>query len=702
MSTSRCKLRTVILVLVSFAFGTLLLSYFMFSFTIHDPALFNPLQTDIYPALFHPLQTDIYAHLSQSNPVNFDIFYQDEYIKGYDHWIRGLSDTKLLNDIPGSNCLYPSVPNQLTDAQAFNFDFIYANTYSCHDNQFSWRHDRVILIWCYGLPQYFESSDITCGSSKSHAPKSNHPNWKTLTTKPIQSTLLVPLKLQPQTQVTWIKCKDEYNLHFSLVSLFELNDSLYITKRKQIQHNFNTVPPNIVLFVIDSTSRSNFMRGAPQSVDYLSELMRHETISDAPSPCKIIQYFRYSTVGHGTGANMFALNHGIAQYYDALGYYVPGYDPNTTDTKARNVHYLSHNVFAKTKVCPGKFDIELAVDYVLQLQKSMHNTHVPFVITAHTQTNHRSDAKFIWNMDRHIRHLLENINKQNTIIHLLADHGTYQTDNIYGRWETRNPLSIQLIPNILFEQRILNLTRLRINEQRLVSHLDMNRFYKEIAHKLSDTDTAVEYLNHSESIIDTEIAVDRPCHHSNCFCEVFEEIDPQQTNTEYLSLIIDNVNRLTGLGQLDCKILNKNDFKIISNMRSTVVKKQPIEIIDIQQTQRSLGVNDTEYEQLKKEFKILTFGAVIDTNQIGYTVKHKSNIPEITRKDYFKYEPCITTEYDFANYAPFHSYFARKLQSGDSKEPVFRNKTLTILMLKQLKEMWNLRLCSCKTRTLQY
>eukprot|EP01083_Nonionella_stella_P072361 195061_1 len=655
--------------------------------------------------------------------IDYDMFFTGKYLRSYDHWIRGLWTTKLENT-PGSNCLYPSVPFEMLPIQTWNADLKYNAISACNAALFSEVFERTALVKCNSFVTYFESDTFIYGEHIK--PMDNDTRLKVLNRLSPEYNIdknedsVYVLRLRNTTQLVWIRCGRLWNYHFTLLPLRQLNQSLHTQKKQTISKYFgDQTPPNVLIFVMDSTSRSNFIRGAPESVDYLSNMLRREK----DTTFKILQWFRYSTIAWGTGKNLGNLlkSHvnpkigGLSRHFDELGYYVPGWRELVRDSTNKvswsdvECHYLSYNVFQKDchSSDPGKLDIELAVEFALQLEHQ--NRDIPWFTVLHTQTNHRANAPMAGIMDRYVRNLIERMDKRHTIIHLQADHGTYQTSNIYGNWESQNPVGIQMIPNYLFDKTgVLNLTRLRLNEQRLVHHRDMYRFYRELLCKLSNqilegnsplnyNDTVMRYVSDdlSISIIDKEVAIDRPCTGIKmCFCEVFE-VQKDVPDPDTIELILDTINGLTGNGQLACNRLNSNDFSIISNIEAS---KHSIKIIEIEQTQRSLkaNVSDEEYKALKEEFKILRYSAVIKQNNITTEIRHLDDIPLILRKDYFKYEKCLTTQYDLNMYSQWHPYFEQQLQAGDSPEPVFVNPNMTIQMLQQQREQWNLRLCHCK------
>ena len=72
-------------------------------------------------------------------------------------------------------------------------------------------------------------------------------------------------------------------------------------------------PVNILNIILDGTSRSNFIRELPRTVNVLEEieLDQKRTMFKKPSKHRVFQFFRYNTVGHSSRENIFALENGL-------------------------------------------------------------------------------------------------------------------------------------------------------------------------------------------------------------------------------------------------------------------------------------------------------------------------------------------------------------------------------------------------------
>eukprot|EP01083_Nonionella_stella_P017258 48240_1 len=666
-------------------------------------------------------RTTIHTHHSISS---------DEYLRSYYHWIEGISGTKLINNISISNCVIPSLPvqYQLPFKQSFNQNILFTKTALFKANQFSilLHRNRVIIIECDTNPYASESRSIYNSNYKQKSRR-----WRRVS-QTLNSTVWV-LQLQQYTQATWIRCGQRSNFHYSLLSLQTLNATLYDTKRRQLQQTFGTeMPPNIVLFIIDSTSRSSFVRSLPNTMDYLSNLLidRHSN-----SPVDIIQFFRYSTVGWGTVSNLNALlggfcahcnnqNHSysydLSRFYDNFGYYVPGLHEDVDKTYGEYsdlYHYLTGNVLPHSKDGNGpaigyRYDVEWASLFTLQLQKigTSSDPEIPFFVPIHSSSNHVAGGIETFQLDEIMHNFVRDMDKFNTVVHIVSDHGSLigrsLRNNVFTKWEMKNPVSIMLIPKTL---SVIDIDVLKQNEQRMVNHYDMHLFYKqllyELSHKSMDYKKDIEdtlprdddgFILSEYDLMHGLVAVNRSCHKKNdmwCFCNVMRSLPLSDIShmRQYVTLSINTINNLTGNGEYDCRRLDPSDFKITFYMEMESVNGKNVEIVI-----EYIMTNEREANTRRNSNTLLSFAVRIHINRLNQmtipTILHGGgDIPDIMRTDYFKYENCITTDYDSTHYVN-RTIVTNLLCCG---EPVLINKNNMVSLL-QKREPYNLRLCKCK------
>eukprot|EP01083_Nonionella_stella_P019190 53336_1 len=685
--------------------------------------------------------------------------YDYAYTVSYDNWIRGIGDNYLWNNESNSTCLYPRVPYKMNEAQAINRDILFHHKHYCESAQsFSEIFDRVITAHCPSSAtlQIAEFDDIYHGEP----PVFNSTDWKLIPqnqsvgsimrgrNNQLQQLLVYTIELQETSQTSWVWCENQHQYHFALLPLKQRNETLYKEKSENIKRNFNNaVPPNVVVFIIDSTARANFFRGASSTIQYLSNLQL-----DRESKVKtdVLQFFRYSTVGWGTGQNLLGLagggctlcrKHpfaqnctGLAEYYDSLGYESLGYTYYINNREGNRFpwqsgamgadnncdFYLSQNVLPKP--CKHGNDVRWAKDYALQsiaLQRNM-DQDVPYFVILHSQANHVTSGNLIFQYDAWVRELVEYIDKDNTILHIVGDHGSLvgaSLANIFGTWEMMNPVSILMLPQWL-DKRLHFLDVMRVNEQRFTNHYDMHYFFKQLLVKLlkepmqeemaqkveeslpiSDADRAMSY-----SLMDTEIPVDRDCDQINlqfCFCEVLQEIEltnsVRRRDAKYVDTIVDTINEVTGNGEWHCEVLKAREFVIEIHLEN---KEN-----DYMQIVIEKFVDDVEErERLITDNRLLSFTATFrkqhsDEYKLGEIKRDGKPMPSISRLDYFKYEECLITSYQRDNFRSYDPYFAQRTGFGTDLEPIFEDYNMTTTMLtytNKTQRHWNLRVCHCK------
>ena len=189
----------------------------------------------------------------------------------------------------------------------------------------------------------------------------------------------------------------------------------------------------------------------------------------------------------------------------------------------------------------------------------------------------------------------------------------------------------------------------------------------------------------SESILSSEISPKRECvgiSNGFCFCDLFENKQITQhllkNDQKYIDLVIETINNLTGNGRWNCLKLDPNDFTVSLHMINSAGN---IEII----VQEKDNEQNQDADNDKRLLSVLVY---INLNKNDFSIPLENHsigkLPKIIRIDLFKYENCLTTNYE--------SYQHR---FGDSVEPIFIDKNMTINMLKY-NETYNLRLCKCK------
>ena len=195
-----------------------------------------------------------------------------------------IGDEYLSNDNISQNYSYQPIPSKLA------YDMIMSDTPNVNNNnndkQFSNLFEETLIINCdtEQTPMIAEFDQLLYH---------NQPMKELNKFKPIKSKIndgnIFIHSLKRKTQLVITKCNDLFEMQLSMKSLFNFNYRSYKHKKQTIKDQFdinNNIPPNIVIFVIKSMSRSNFIRSFPMTVDYLSKLMINQK-----SKTSVLQFF---------------------------------------------------------------------------------------------------------------------------------------------------------------------------------------------------------------------------------------------------------------------------------------------------------------------------------------------------------------------------------------------------------------------------
>ena len=172
-----------------------------------------------------------------------------------------------------------------------------------------------------------------------------------------------------------------------------------------------------------------------------------------------------------------------------------------------------------------------------------------------------------------------------------------------------------------------------------------------------------------------------------------------------LNQTIERINYLTGNGEFDCKILDVNDFTVIEYLESEMLTYLLIE-------QGIQYGNVQKYNQLKKENRVLQYSVTFKQSRmwdnkikshvyrydIPLAMRDDVRVPLIERTSYFKYEKCITNDYDLTPWKDKKTgEFADYLAKTNIHHPpvMFKNEQFTKQLMRKVGKL-SLRLCSCK------
>eukprot|EP01083_Nonionella_stella_P076151 207362_1 len=695
--------------------------------------------------------------------------------QSFEQWIKGIGDTKLSNEGFSETCVVPNIAGfGLSKHTVTHQSPFYTQIHNCNDKQ-KWsqlieitKHERYVMInrakfKCNQIFEY-QSPSILRGN----VDKVNEDDlWEEITDYDHDASL-IKLTLHKNTQSVWLACRlprrTIWNHYVSVLPLKIRSPSNYESQlRKYKMHKFDKQNmPNVILFVVDSTSRSNFHRGSVSTDDYLEQVMQHEK-----REFELFEFFRHSTVGWGTGKNLMGMVQGgnhmkleldLFEFYHKMGYIVPGieeylevidknwdaknesniYAPEQWDQTNQYVFYLTKNVFHFNCKHVQYYSTEAMVEFVIDAVNVVYNEYdspLPYFMVVHMEDNHRADGWFSYVLDRYFRRLVEYFDFSNTIFHIIGDHGSLvgtSTSTQFGRWEASNPISLMFVPLNLFPAD--NMDILRANQQRFVTHYDFHVFFKQIpllftdlygSHALED----IEWINESlpvqpmepkrtrhrmtkmyRNIYSEVVDVNRTCAEIDapkgfCFCDIPMDvaITPEliERDAHLIDYAVNTINNLTGNGKYDCEVLDPSQFTVTTHLEH-VHTHGDIQLV-LQQISDATQTSD-EYQNALRKNKVLSYMAYIESDnkkdmklQIPDVDRDGMMVPLIERLDYFKFEQCITREYDIVSFKKDDEFKEQFEDTNNDLPPVmFANMNYTKALLRK-QQPFNLRLCKCKT-----
>ena len=260
-----------------------------------------------------------------------------------------------------------------------------------------------------------------------------------------------------------------------------------------------------------------------------------------------------------------------------MGYYVPGFSEigiDKVDEHECTFYLSSHDMFICNSTINQNCNSKYGQQMVLQLlNEPPMNVPIFTIIYADTMN------------DKYLREMVENIDKSNTILNIISDSGGQPRSNIFGYWESKNPVNIMLIPSRY------TYDNLKLNQQKYINHFDINLFYKEFMLNLMESSNNINgsmlskykklvYENQpisSKSILNEIISNDRSCDFIDkgyCFCDIFRKSQMTkelvEDNVPTIKLIIDKINKLTQTGdkirRSKCEKLNADKFELNSRL----------------------------------------------------------------------------------------------------------------------------------------
>eukprot|EP01083_Nonionella_stella_P085050 235552_1 len=714
-------------------------------------------QEDIMNAL--PNTTSPSEYMDMAHSASY--FVSDEDKSRFVYWMKGIGNETLSNkgfdDDLASYCRFPP-SNGRTPLPLYKYTNKFVQHYeklkTCESNIFSTLYGRTIVIknLSFTKCEHLQSASVFDYLYwRSPEFRRHERDFETIHNVDNVDASDIVLFLNDDTQITFIRCSpwnNSYNyirnVHYSILPLHAHRPSSYLTQ-KEIHSSLTSdsafVLPNVLILIIDSTSRANFMRTTPILQSFLNDILYENG-----SPSYLYQFFRHSTTGSDTWANLKGLFKGITdnndmktpleqrmslaqtnakymdmyEFFHQLGYVIPEYHRiGEYDhanvwlqgfNKQMNTHFLCQQLHWRG--CNfGRYPKQ----WLEIIEKWLLNRDIdglPYFINVNLEDNHVNAGVEMLDIDDSLRDFLKRIDLANTVVWFLGDHGNKMGALNYATrypniLEANNPFSFLFFPK-KSAQYILNFDAIHRNilqnQQKLITHWDLNYFFKQLPLLFIENQSMIRYVEdiienssfHAhvkkglKSIMFDSINHNRTCKDIGfnagsaqfCLCAKRYIIDSNETYNKdsFLAIAIEYINNRIGNGLWDCEKLKVFNFEICGN----IVASQSL------------------YSQQHKIYEF-DIKHVDDKNNLEYFVSmSKGNVIKVERVDLFKYESCIIDpETEVTKDHEIWKAFIAK--HNWEYQPIFKNQMLMDRIARMRNETLetsrniNLRLCSCKT-----
>jgi len=453
--------------------------------------------------------------------------------------------------------------------------------------------------------------------------------------------------------------------------------------------------PNILILVLDSTSRREFAQEAP----FFLRKLRKKYGEKGTSGSRLFEFIRYTTVGFKTPHNIRGLLKGCSNSENCInhiplskvlsgnGYAIMGRDTLYAPNKQKPLLEILVDSKISRRGCRyGRRGLGLNIEFMMKMNQEFETrcADVPRFLALHDSDRHDLHYK---NCQQCLLKLLD-LDLTNTILYIVGDH---------GKQDRQNPVSLLVVPNRLITPSLIE------NQYRMVSHFDMywtllgwgtltntwksTRFFNRNHYMLYQTMGNQSCVHHKCDIIApktrkwaTNLSIqkipwNRTCVDANipekwCLChkrDTVKELNVtlfQEIGRQVVSL----VNRYTGNGSYDCRFLEQKNFQVVGvkqyNNRNAY--------LEIQERRGKLG--------FRAELSI--HNGYWNISFPPYNLYGQRGIPHIRRLDRFSEESCLFLD-------PLEESF---------HPPTFKSGVVNLFKDGKYSDQWNLRWCSCKSR----
>ena len=432
--------------------------------------------------------------------VFFSIIWIELSRKAQEGWNKGISGVNMEYKWEGCDIKLPGTPwAEIIPDKTFNFFF----SSECPIiEKFSSLEDNILTIKCDKDAEIVELPDFLSAHTDEFVLEENGlSNWKN-TSKSLEKRYKVPGKsIMPiYSEYFQVFCNGDENF---------FTQNIVNEKVKEKNKTYKQPRMNLLMFQIDTLSRSHFIRRMTETISVLEELNKTKEF-------EVFQTFRLATIGFNTEINTKALYTGSQYRQTRSGrpiweifsnqnnavLYLNGFCEDWSSRFLKKMpsgmDYLLFKPWCHPEYTPvnrtfSNFDGvnsirrrcingEYVHKRVFSYLKEFWNNHKDYgkMVLAPMQESHEASMDVISTLDPDMAKLInwykDSGELNNTIIIITSDHGNhmslYYIFSEIGKLEHKMPELFMIFPHWFLEKYPHIRNNMKNNEQRLITHYD--------------------------------------------------------------------------------------------------------------------------------------------------------------------------------------------------------------------------------------
>lgn len=347
------------------------------------------------------------------------------------------------------------------------------------------------------------------------------------------------------------------------------------------------------LIILDSTSRHDFMRSLPKTVNRLRQGFYD-----------VYEFFRHSSVMWGTPNNVPAIIKGCNDWKGRGGVLCDKHKALHALVPLQQNYSRSRPLFGT--IATKDESVEWCFNQALTNAK---------YFACHLNQNHGGTVKGLVRYDKHFASLITEVMRPDTLLVFVGDHGKYYGpiyEHMYGRFESANPVLIMVAGAKVFTAHEWAI--LRHNQHKFTTHFDLHYTLAKVLTGSAPLLPRYAMLLHHSRVKDRSCA-EAHVHDTFCSCQQNVSVPPLELlEKRWKGPIANTLSKWTGAGTGDCRSVVPDDVTVTG----------------------ARGGNNIELfvAVLHAQFTVRVQKTILTRNQ---------TLPDITRLDRFDKEPCLKT-----------------------------------------------------------